>query len=128
MNKRQKYALLKPVESIFAPVDPNYTKTVTLGEMRLSTIVTVEPKLDGGGYQWHASVKPLGPDNRPMGLIGNVSVTDARQAMDFAMGMLDGVGRGKLSTIPPGEGGFHLFKDLSQDELAKVRRRSPANN
>jgi hypothetical protein len=57
-----------------------------------------------------------------------MSIADGETIMKYCIEILAGVGDGKLSTIPPGEGGFHLFKDLSPAEAAAVRKWSISHN
>lgn len=106
--------------------DWSNARVARLAGVSVSTIVVVEN--EGSTYRWHVSAMPRSRTGKAIGLIGNISKDQMNSIMEYCIKLLKGVGDGELSTIPPGDGGFHLFKNLSDGELAMVRKWSVSQN
>jgi hypothetical protein len=123
MNERQKYALSKPVFGFADMLDPNRKKILHVGRLRLSTLLTVDH--DGeGGFMWHASAIPIGPDNRPVRSIQALPREDRECIVRCCLSLLADVGEGEATAEPSGRGeAYHFVKDLSATELQAVKKR-----
>lgn len=127
MNERQKYALDHPVTIPFdtTNVAQRYMKEVTIAGLKFSTILTVENY--GGETQWHASIAWLGKDKKPRPMIGRISAEKGEQVMLYLFAMLDGVGEGQKSTLPPSTV-YHVFRALSSEEKEQIKKTDASNN
>jgi hypothetical protein len=126
MNERQKTALKFPCCSPEDLLDQRYRKITHFGHLRVSTVLTVgKPETE---WIWHASGSILGPDSKPVQLIGNVDKADFERLFMHLKSLVETVGEGGISTLPPNGAVLHFFRNLSPAEIEQIKKTSRFGN
>ncbi len=127
IKERQNYALKRPVADMASMLIGKYKRVVSFGGTTYSTLLTIEDADDK--TFWHVSVSILDDAKKPKKFF-KVLKTEFEMAMAMMQAMLEGVGTGETSTLPPDKNGtaFHLFRNLNALEKAKMPKSSTAGS